>query len=174
MSGGVRFRLGGNPALLGAVALSFGMQLAVIYLPGLAALFHTVPLGVADWGLVVVSAAYAATHADSAFVTRLRNLREAERFIRAGIPLVASVKFAKGQLTGAPIGSTNGHLLVIVGFTADGDVVVNDPAAPRSRTVVRTYDRGQFENAWIPKSGGLVYVVRNRDRALPATQTSNW
>ncbi|HLN75604.1 MAG TPA: C39 family peptidase [Nocardioidaceae bacterium] len=127
--------------------------------------------GAGNWSF---SAAYAATHADSAFVTRLRNLREAERFIKAGIPLVASVKFAKGQLTGAPIGSTNGHLLVIVGFTADGDVVVNDPAAPRSRTVVRTYDRGQFENAWIPKSGGLVYVVRNRDRALPATQTSNW
>ncbi len=127
--------------------------------------------GAGNWSF---SAAYAANHADSAFVTRLRNLREAERFIKAGIPLAASVKFARGELTGAPISSTNGHLLVIVGFTAEGDVIVNDPAAPRNRTVVRTYDRGQFENAWIPKSGGLVYVIRNRDRALPPTRGTNW
>lgn len=127
--------------------------------------------GAGNWSF---SAAYAATHADTAFVTRLRNLREAERFIKAGIPLVASVKFGKGELTGAPISSTAGHLMVIVGFTAAGDVIVNDPAAWRNGGVVRTYDRGQFENAWIPKSGGLVYVIRNHDQALPPTRTKNW
>ena len=62
---------------------------------------------------------------------------------------------ARGQLNGAPISSTNGHLLVIVGFQADGDVVVNDPAAPPTAAVRRTYDRGQFEDAWINASGGL-------------------
>lgn len=127
--------------------------------------------GAGNWSF---SAAYAATHADAAFVTRLRNLREAERFIKAGIPLVASVKFGRGELDGAPISSTPGHLMVIVGFTQDGDVVVNDPAAPDNGSVVRTYDRGQFENAWVPKSGGLVYVVRNLDQQLPPTRTRNW
>jgi hypothetical protein len=127
--------------------------------------------GAGNWSF---SAAYAATHADAAFVTRLRNLREAERFIKAGIPLVASVKFGPGELAGAPISSTNGHLMVIVGFTPSGDVVVNDPAAPDNRSVVRTYDRGQFENAWVPKSGGLVYVVRNHDTPLPTTRAQNW
>ena len=62
-------------------------------------------------------------------MTRLPSLREAERFIRAGIPLVASISFGKGGLTGAPISSTAGHLVVIVGFTRAGNVVVNDPAA---------------------------------------------
>jgi hypothetical protein len=127
--------------------------------------------GAGNWSF---SAAYAATHADAAFVTRLRNLREAERFVRVGIPLVASVKFGRGELSGAPLSSTPGHLLVIVGFSENGDVVVNDPAAPDGRSVVRTYDRGQFENAWIPKSGGLVYVVRNHDQPLPRTRTKNW
>ncbi len=127
--------------------------------------------GAGNWSF---SAAYASSHADTAFVTRLRNLREAERFIKAGIPLVASIRFGRGELDGAPIGSTNGHLLVIVGFTDTGDVVVNDPAAPRARGVRRVYDRGQFENAWIPTSGGLVYVIRNLGTRLPRTRTHNW
>ena len=127
--------------------------------------------GAGNWSF---SAAYAAGHADAAFVTRLRSLREAERFVAAGIPLVASVRFGAGELSGAPISATDGHLLVIVGFTDSGDVVVNDPAAPHNGSVVRTYKRGEFENAWIPKSGGLVYVVRNHDQPLPKSRTKNW
>jgi hypothetical protein len=127
--------------------------------------------GAGNWSF---SAAYAATRADSAFVTRLRSLREAERFIQAGIPLVASVKFGPGELTGAPISSTEGHLLVIVGFTGTGDVVVNDPAAKRNSGVPHVYDRGEFENAWVPKSGGLVYVIRNSGTPLPQNRTGSW
>lgn len=127
--------------------------------------------GAGNWSF---STAYAAQHADNAFVTRLRHLGEAERFIRAGIPLVASVRFGRGELAGSPISSTAGHLLVIVGFTETGDVVVNDPAADDNGSVVRTYDRGQFENAWIPKSGGLVYVIHDDDQPLPASPTASW
>jgi hypothetical protein len=127
--------------------------------------------GAGNWSF---STAYGATHADAGFVTRLRNLREAERFVRAGIPVVVSVKFGAGQLTGAPIRATNGHLLVIVGFTETGDVIVNDPAAPRSPGVRRTYDRGQLENAWIPKSGGLAYIIRDKAHPLPRGNASNW
>ena len=73
--------------------------------------------GTGNWPF---NTAYAARQVDDAFVTRLATLREAERFVHAGIPLVASISFGKGQLTGAPISATNGHLVVIVGFTADG------------------------------------------------------
>ena len=115
-------------------------------------------------------------------MTRLRNLREAERFIAAGIPLVASVRFGAGELSGAPISSTNGHLLVVVGFTRDGDVVVNDPAASGNSGVRRTYDRGQFEDVWLRRnasgsggSGGLVYVVNDAAHPLPnRTAPHNW
>ncbi len=69
--------------------------------------------------------------------------------------------FGKGGLTGAPISSTAGHLVVISGFTRAGKVVVNDPAAPNNSSVRRVYDRGQFERAWQTKSHGTVYVVRD-------------
>ena len=94
-----------------------------------------------------------------AFVTRLRSLREAERFIAAGIPLVASISFGSGELDGAPISAHQRPPAGDRRLHPSGDVVVNDPAAQQSGGVRRTYDRGQFEDAWLPTSGGLVYVV---------------
>jgi hypothetical protein len=120
--------------------------------------------GTGNWPF---NTAYAANLAGHAFVTRLRSLREAEPYLAAGIPLVASIAFGRGELDGAPISASNGHLLVIVGFTKSGDVVVNDPAAPTDASVRRTYDRGQFENAWIPASGGTVYVITDDAHPLP-------
>ena len=81
-----------------------------------------------------------------------RSLREAERFITAGIPVVASITFGARRSSPAPRSAPrNGHLVVVVGFTATGDVVVNDPAAPTRAGVRRTYDRGQFEDAWLQR-----------------------
>jgi hypothetical protein len=128
--------------------------------------------GAGNWAF---NTAYASNLTHDAFVTRLRNLREAERFIAAGIPLAASVTFSRGQLSGAPISSTAGHLVVIAGFTSSGDVVVNDPAAPSNSSVRRTYDRGEFERAWLRKSSGTVYVVRPASRPLPKRYSNrNW
>ena len=128
--------------------------------------------GTGNWPF---NTAYAAAHADHAFVTRLRSLAEAERFVEAGIPLVVSISFSAGALQGAPLSSTDGHLVVIVGFTATGDVVVNDPAARYDNRVRRTYRRGQFEAAWLTGSGGLAYVIRDDDHPLPARAgNTNW
>ena len=128
--------------------------------------------GAGNWAF---NTAYAANLTTDAFVTRLANLREAERFIAAGIPLAASISFSRGQLTGAPISSTAGHLVVIAGFTPNGNVVVNDPAAPTNASVRRVYDRGQFERAWLRRSSGTVYVVRDAAHPLPARGSNrNW
>ena len=127
--------------------------------------YDTTLRGTGNWAF---NTAYAARRVGHARVTRLRNLRAAESFIERGVPLVVSVTFGRGQLTGAPISSTNGHLLVIVGFTKAGDVVVNDPAAATRAGVRRTYDRRQFEDAWLKRypsggslkgSGGVAYVI---------------
>lgn len=112
--------------------------------------------GTGNWAF---NTAYAGSRTGHAYVTRLPDLRAAERLIAAGTPVVASIAFSRGQLDGAPISATAGHLLVIVGFTKTGAVVVNDPAAPTNQTVRRIYPRGQFEAAWLRKSGGLVYVI---------------
>jgi hypothetical protein len=127
--------------------------------------------GTGNWPF---NTAYAAGLAGRAFVTRLHSLRDAEVLVRAGIPVVTSIAFARGALTGAPIGASNGHLVVVVGFTATGDVVVNDPAAPTDAGVRRTYDRGQFEDAWLPTSGGTAYVITDATHPLPAGGGGAW
>ena len=122
--------------------------------------------GTGNWPF---NTAYAGRYSLDSFVTRLHNLRDAEAFIKAGIPLVASIAFGKGELDGAPISSTPGHLLVIRGFTAGGRVIVNDPAAASNSTVRRIYSRAQFERAWLKGSGGVVYVIRPTTRPCHPT-----
>lgn len=121
--------------------------------------------GAGNWPFNV---AYASQFGLAGEVTQLRSLAEAEQFIKAGIPLVASIAFSK--LDGAPIKSTNGHLMVIKGFMSDGRVVANDPAAPDNATVHRVYDRGQFESQWLAASGGIVYVMYPRGYARPTVE----
>ena len=130
--------------------------------------------GTGNWPF---NTAYAAKLAGHGFVTRFGSLRGVERFIRAGIPVVTSITFGRGELSGAPIGASNGHLVVVVGFTRAGNVVVNDPAASTRAGVRRTYGRGQFESTWLKRypsgggmrgSGGLAYVIRDSAHPLPA------
>jgi hypothetical protein len=122
--------------------------------------------GAGNWSF---NTAYAARYGAEAFVTRLRSLDEAELFVAAGIPLVASVSFTRDELDGAGY-DTAGHLLVVIGFDEAGNVVCNDPAShgvPSNDEVRAVFDRTQFARAWLDSSDGLVYVVHPADAPLP-------
>ncbi|CAL9365175.1 peptidase C39 family protein [Streptomyces sp. enrichment culture] len=95
------------------------------------------------------NAAYAATYDDmNAVVTRLRSLTDLEALIAEGIPAITSQSFVEGELTGAGYG-TAGHLMTVIGFTAEGDVIANDPASPTNQAVRRVYRRREWENIWL-------------------------
>ncbi|MEW2630637.1 peptidase C39 family protein [Streptomyces sp. NPDC048389] len=116
------------------------------------------------------NAAYAATYPDmSAVVTRLSSLTDLETLIAAGIPAITSQSFLASELTGAGYGTT-GHLMTVIGFTAGGDVIANDPASPSNEAVRRVYRRTEWENIWlrtkrynasgrvVSGTGGVCYV----------------
>jgi len=95
------------------------------------------------------NAAYAATFKDlQGVVTRLASLTDLETLIAAGVPAMTSQSFLKEELTGAGYG-TAGHLMTVIGFTADGDVIANDPNAADDAAVRRVYRRREFENVWL-------------------------
>ena len=84
--------------------------------------------------------------------------------------MITSQAFTKDELDGADY-DTAGHLLVVIGFTEDGDVIVNDPAADDTAGVRRVYPRDQFETVWqrskrrgpdgdlVDTSAGVVYLI---------------
>ena len=115
--------------------------------------------GAGNWSFNV---AYAGSKGLQAYVNRLGSLTEAEKYIAKGVPLILSIAWDEGRLDGAAIPSSNGHLLVLRGFTAAGDPIVNDPAAATDSEVRRVYKRAQLEKVWIEASGGIVYVTEPR------------
>ncbi|CAL9622118.1 peptidase C39 family protein [Streptomyces sp. enrichment culture] len=95
------------------------------------------------------NAAYAATFEGlQGVVTRLGSLADLETLIAAGIPAITSQSFREEELTGAGYG-TSGHLMTVIGFTADGDVIANDPASDDNEAVRRVYKRREWENIWL-------------------------
>jgi hypothetical protein len=113
------------------------------------------------------NAAYAASQGMEGYIARFTGLADAEPWIAAGVPVIFSFGWGRGQLSGAPISSSNGHLAVLVGFDASGNPIVNDPAAPANESVQRTYRRAQLERLWLEHSGGTVYLIYPPGHAVP-------
>ncbi|WP_328791299.1 MULTISPECIES: peptidase C39 family protein [unclassified Streptomyces] len=116
------------------------------------------------------NAAYAATYRGLAgVVTRLTSLTDLETLVRSGIPAITSQSFRPDELTGAGYG-TAGHLMTVIGFTAAGDVIANDPNSRDNTAVRRVYKRAEWENIWLRTkrtgasgkvtsgSGGICYL----------------
>jgi hypothetical protein len=129
--------------------------------------------GVYDWiydghGNWPFNTAYAAAQGYEGYVARFTSLAQAEPFIAAGIPVIMSIAWGNGDLTGSYIDSTNGHLLVLVGFNRQGNPIVNDPASQFDTTVEHTYLRSEFESLWLQSSAGTVYLIYPPGAAAPS------
>jgi len=128
--------------------------------------------GVFDWiydghGNWPFNTAYAATFGYEGYVARFTSLARAEEYVAAGVPVIMSIAWGKGDLTGSSIDSTNGHLFVLVGFDAAGNPIVNDPASPDNESVQRTYPREELETLWLQASGGTVYLIYPQGASVP-------
>ena len=107
------------------------------------------------------------------YVTRLDDLSEVEDWIAAGIPVVLSARW-DWLLPGRPP-DNDGHLIVCIGFTKNGDVVINDPATrlEKGEPVRRIYQRENVIRSWT-KSHNAVYLVYPVGAIIPANRYGHW
>lgn len=116
------------------------------------AVFDRAYNGTGNWSFNV---AFSGNLGLRAAVVYLRNLDHAQRLIEAGIPVAISYSWSAGELPGAPIEHSDGHLVVLCGFAANGDCAINDPAAPNVRVV---YPRAPLERVWL-RNKGVAYAI---------------
>jgi hypothetical protein len=111
-----------------------------------------------------------------AWLQRFRNWDQVKAMIARGQPVVAGIKFEKGEFPSAVLSESAGHLIVIRGFTKDGNVIVNDPGN-REKGNGAIYKADELAHAWFG-CGGVGYVIRRPEGAppamarIPATQSS--
>jgi len=84
------------------------------------------------------------------------------------LPIVASIRYAAGELTNAVIPETPGHLIVLTGSDVD-HVFVNDPVAPTATSVPRRYRFDELQRAWLDRAGVGYVLFRLTDMGGLAT-----
>ncbi len=119
--------------------------------------------GTGNWSF---NAAYAGSRPGLvAYCERMSGLGEAERWIRAGIPVILSI--SANVLHGRGT-SGGGHLIVCVGFDSKGDAICNDPYArlDDGQKVRRVYGRESLRKAWA-NSRFAAYLIYPEALKLP-------
>jgi hypothetical protein len=77
--------------------------------------------------------------------------------LEQGLPVIASIRYAAGELTGAAVAETRGHLVVLTGIEGE-QALVNDPAAPTAAGVPRRYPIAELARVWLERTG-VGYVL---------------
>ena len=91
-----------------------------------------------------------------AYVMWPSDWKAVEREILSGNPCILSMRFERGELSVDPDRRSDGHLIVVRGFTKNGDVMCLDPAYRDEKNGRITYNRQELHNA---RHGGPIIVL---------------
>lgn len=95
----------------------------------------------------------------SGYLTRFSQWSDVYNTLDAGTPLIVSIQVKKGELRGAPYRETGGHLIVVRGYDAAGDLLVNDPASGEEAKGRLVYKREDLQKVWFERTLGTTYVL---------------
>jgi hypothetical protein len=138
-----------------SVAMALGYWRRPVAIPALAAeLLHP---GLDLYGVWPAAILAAGRRGLGGYLLRFPDWAAAAWCLEHGFPIIASVRYGAGELVGAPMDATSGHLIVLTGHEGE-DVLVNDPAAPDVAAVPRRYRRADIERVWLARAGvGYVF-----------------
>ena len=103
-----------------------------------------------------------------AYTARLSDVAELEDWIAQGIPVGLSLCY--NRLRGKSR-EPSGHLVVCVGFTQDGDVIINDPGT--SKNVRKIFPRANLIDAWA-YSKNAAYFIYPEWTSVPRDRFGHW
>lgn len=122
--------------------------------------------GTGNW---VLNTAYAGSFPGvRAYTTRLSDVAELEDWIAHGMPVGLSLCY--NRLRGKSR-EPSGHLVVCVGFTKDGDPVINDPGT--SKNVRKVFPRANLVDAWA-YSKNAAYIILPENATPPKDRFGHW
>ena len=121
--------------------------------------------GTGNWAF---NAAYAGACGLRGVVAYLRGMDHVAAFVDAGLPVAISIAWGHGELPGAPLEQSDGHLIVVRGVEPD-HVLVNDPAQP---AVATRYPRTALDLIF-REHGGVAYLIAPRARTAELVALAN-
>lgn len=95
-------------------------------------------------------------HGVPGYVTRIRSWTELRHHLEAGHVVGASIRFRRGVLAHPPYPETPGHLILLHGLTASGDIVTEDSYRSRDGHGL-VWPKEDLAIAWFG-SGGVAYL----------------
>ena len=110
-----------------------------------------------SYGVWPAAVRAAGLHGIAGYLLRFPDWSSAAWCLERKLPIIASVRYATGELTDAPLDETSGHLVVLTGGDAT-HVFANDPVAPTAAEVSRRYALDEIERVWIERAG-VGYVL---------------
>lgn len=112
------------------------------------------------YGVWPRAAQAAARHGCRAWVHRFRCLDEVRAHLMTGRPVIASIRVGEGELRGARYPKSNGHLIVITGYSGKNKIRVNDPysAGPNGGEI--EYESADIEKVWLDNGGVAILIER--------------
>lgn len=103
-----------------------------------------------------------------AYVTRLPGTAAIEKWIAKGVPVIVSIDY---NVIRGRKGGRMGHLMVLRGFTPEGDCIINDPYTKldQGESVRKIFKRKDFERSWLTNVGslGTVYLIYPDNWSIP-------
>jgi hypothetical protein len=141
-----------SPTSVAMVLAYFGVTEKVARLA--AEMFHP---GLDIYGVWPAAIGAAARRGVLGYLLRFPDWAAARWCLDRGLPIIASVRYAAGEVTGAAVAETAGHLLVLTGYEGQ-HVLVNDPAAPDTASVPRRYALAELIRVWLERTG-VGYVL---------------
>jgi hypothetical protein len=121
--------------------------------------------GTGNWAF---NAAYAGARGLRGLVAYLRGIDHVAAFVDAGLPVAISIAWNQGELPGAPLEHSDGHLVVVRGVEP-AHVLVNDPAHPKIAT---RYSRTALDLIF-REHGGVAYLIAPRERTAELVALAN-